>query len=225
MKYYSRLLQMNSDILLGQTLQTSIDLHNEGFKTWYSGVKLILSEVNLGDYNLDQVKNNLKNRYKNIWFINFHKEAMQNQGKLRTLYLFKSCLETVTDARRRKCLTQLRISSHTLEVESGRYIKKPISERICKCCHLNQVEDEKHFLCICPLYDSERYFFFKYIKDLVPSFNTLDIYIYIPLASYRLSVTGMLYCSAFCDFILDEFSKSYFATLVEQDDINSFELV
>ena len=51
------------------------------------------------------------------------------------------------------------------------------------------------------------------------------IYIYFPLASYRLSVTGTLYCSAFCDFILDEFSKSYFATLVEQDDINSFELV
>ena len=72
MKYYSRLLQMNSDTLLGQTLQTSIDLHNEGFKTWYSGVKLILSEVNLEDYNLDQVKNNLKNRYKNIWLINFH---------------------------------------------------------------------------------------------------------------------------------------------------------
>ena len=51
------------------------------------------------------------------------------------------------------------------------------------------------------------------------------IYIYFPLASYRLSVTGTLYCSAFCDFILDEFSKSYFATIVEQDDINSFELV
>lgn len=57
-----------------QTLQTSIDLHNEGFKTWYSGVKLILSEVSRKDNNLDQVKNNLKNRYKNIWFINFHKE-------------------------------------------------------------------------------------------------------------------------------------------------------
>ena len=56
LKYYSRLLQMNSDTLLGQTLQTSIELHNEGFKTWYSGVKLILSEVNLEDYNLDQVK-------------------------------------------------------------------------------------------------------------------------------------------------------------------------
>ena len=128
-KYYSRLLQMNSDTLLGQTLQTSIDVHNEGFKTWYSGVKLILSEVNLEDYNLDQVKNTLKNRYKNIWFINFHKEAIQNQDKLRSLYLFKSCfqreryLETVTDTRRRKCLTQLRIIFPRLEVESGRYMK------------------------------------------------------------------------------------------------------
>ena len=52
-----------------------------------------------------------------------------------------------------------------------------------------------------------------------------NILIYFPLASYRRSVTGTLYCSAFCDFILDEISKSYFATLVEQDDINSFEHV
>lgn len=73
-KYYSCLLQTNSDTLLRQTLQTSIDLHNEGFKTWYSGVKLILSGVSLKDNNLDQVKNSLKNRYKNIWFINLHTE-------------------------------------------------------------------------------------------------------------------------------------------------------
>lgn len=83
-------------------------------------------------------------------------------------------LETITDARKRKYLTQLRIYSHRLEVESGRYIKKPLSERICKCCSLNQVEDKKHFLCICPSYDSERYISFKDIIDLVPSFNTLD---------------------------------------------------
>ena len=54
---------------------------------------------------------------------------------------------------------------------------------------------------------------------------TCTEYIYLPLASCRPSVTGTFYCSTFCDFILDEFSKSYFATLVEQDDINSFELV
>ena len=38
-------------------------------------------------------------------------------------------LETFKDVQKRKCLTQFRISAHRLEVESGRYKKKSVSER------------------------------------------------------------------------------------------------
>ena len=36
---------------------------------------------------------------------------------------------------------------------------KETKKEFVKCCRLNQSEDEKHFLCICPLYDPERYLF------------------------------------------------------------------
>ena len=66
------------------------------------------------------------------------------------------------------------MSAHRLETEPGRYKKKTVSERICKFCNLNTVEDEVHFLCNCSAYHIERRLCFKYIVDSAPSFRTLD---------------------------------------------------
>ena len=63
-------------------------------------------------------------------------------------------IESVKDVQKRKCLTQFRVSAHRLEIESGRYKKKSVSERICKYCKLNAVEDEVHFLCNCSAYQT-----------------------------------------------------------------------
>ena len=114
--------------------------------------------------------------------INVHvnEEAVIKQGKLRTYDLFKSnfqnevYLQTVKDVQKRKCLTQFRVSSHRLEIGSGRYKKRAVSERICKFCNLNTIEDKVHFLCNCSAYHNERQRFFKYIVDIAPSFITLD---------------------------------------------------
>ena len=54
-------------------------------------------------------------------------------------------------------LTRLRISCHNLEIERGRYHKPastPAHLRLCKDCE--SVEDELHFICVCPKYDSLR---------------------------------------------------------------------
>ena len=50
------------------------------------------------------------------------------------------------------------MSSHTLTIETGRYAKPKIAkeERKCRYCNLDDVEDEKHFLLKCPLYNEER---------------------------------------------------------------------
>ena len=50
-------------------------------------------------------------------------------------------------------LTKLRLSNHKFAIETGRYIrpyKKP-EERICPICK-KDVEDEIHFLTLCPAY-------------------------------------------------------------------------
>ena len=54
-------------------------------------------------------------------------------------------------------LAKFRISNHQLEIESGRYKKKEIDQRLCKVCNGNGcVEDEFHFLMTCKAHQAER---------------------------------------------------------------------
>ena len=114
-------------------------------------LEVILNELNLNDENVCSVNPHLNILYRKNWTKNVNEEAFIKQGKLRTYALFKSnfkkevYLETVNDVQKRKCLTQFRVSAHRLEIESGRYKKKTVSERICKFCYLNTIEDEVHF--------------------------------------------------------------------------------
>ena len=52
----------------------------------------------------------------------------------------------------RKIITRFRMSSHNLNVESGRYRNELRSNRICTLCNLNDIEDEFHFILKCPKY-------------------------------------------------------------------------
>ena len=92
-----------------------------------------------------------------------------------------------------------------------------------KCMSPEYTKSNKHYVTM-PL---DSIFYAPDLEEAEDAYTFRSAYLSVifPLVSYRLSVTGTLYYSTFCDFILDEFSKSYFATLVEHDDINSFELV
>ena len=56
----------------------------------------------------------------------------------------------------RKVLSKFRCSDHKLLIEVGRHKGLQVEQRLCKICHLNLVEDEFHFLTICPAYDNLR---------------------------------------------------------------------
>ena len=89
-------------------------------------------------------------------------EAIKTSSKMKTLSLLKvepgreSYLTEVTNPRHRRALSKLRLSSHTLEVERGRWYTTESSkkERFCTFCKqkgLEKVEDEQHFLLKCPM--------------------------------------------------------------------------
>ena len=44
------------------------------------------------------------------------------------------------------------MSAHSLEIETGRYNATPLDQRICKFCTSPHVENEYHFLLVCPVY-------------------------------------------------------------------------
>ena len=73
-------------------------------------------------------------------------------NKLRTYRLFKHVFElepylsNVRTTALPVALTRLRIGSHSLAIEVGRYHRPsplPVEERLCSCCQT--IEDELHF--------------------------------------------------------------------------------
>ena len=71
---------------------------------------------------------------------------------------------TISKCRRyRNALVRLRLSSHSLRIESGRYGQNRISrnERICQFCSIGDIEDEYHFVLVCTMYNELRV---KYIN-------------------------------------------------------------
>ena len=95
---------------------------------------------------------------------------------MRTYFSFKSVfqneayLNVVRNRSHQRSLTKLRISSHKLEIESGRYSRKAVAERIRKKCNDDKIEDEIHFICDCSLYNAERLRLFDYVNQEISNF-------------------------------------------------------
>ena len=114
-------------------------------------------------------------------------------------------------------LTQFRISSHSLRIQTGRYEKNKIArnERYCMYCGSRDIEDTYHFICICPCYSTLRSRYMDTFYFLRPSFFKFNLLmgstnksILINLAKYikcaldiRKSIqiqNYKLYCSCNC---------------------------
>ena len=92
-----------------------------------------------------------------------HSPSGHGGNKLRSYRLFKNefhlepYLLNIQSIALRVAMTRLRVGCHNLEIEVGRYHKPrplPVSERRCHTCE--DVEDEKHFMCICTRYEKLR---------------------------------------------------------------------
>jgi len=64
-----------------------------------------------------------------------------------------------------------------LAIETGRYSRQPIpvNERTCKLCSTGDIENEFHFLMLCPLYCDLRYDLFAVVSTKINYFKTTDI--------------------------------------------------
>ena len=78
----------------------------------------------------------------------------------------------------RQCLTKIRLSSHKLYIERGRWQKPKVEycDRLCTLCEQRDIEDEYHVLMTCPHYKSLRLKFIKkkyYEKPSMRKFTNL----------------------------------------------------
>ena len=127
-------------------------------------------------------KNKLKESYRTYW----RSQLGYDRGdigklvlyrRIKNNYIFEAYLDILRNSDLRKCMTELRISCHALEIERGRYMKTPINERLCRFCYEQGntiVEDEAHFLLKCPQYSRERDALYRTVSAECPQFTSLS---------------------------------------------------
>lgn len=191
-KYWIR-LNNNTTInpLLYEAFCCNKIMAEENQHCWASNIKFILKETNLEHFwtapkvpcfIAHKIRKLLKIKYKRSWENKLAKDDRQNpndSNKLRTYRQFKIQFEyekylSIRHAETRSHLTKFRISSHKLEIEQARYYKPkpPANERYCKICMDSSIEDEKHFLLNCKLYEKERKQLLQIVQKVNPNFDS-----------------------------------------------------
>ena len=104
---------------------------------------------------------------------NYSQEWNTEIEKSLVLQLYKTCKTTLSyenyldmiPKNYRFFITRMRMSAHELRIQTGRYGQNrlPRNERYCLCCNNNDIEDEYHFILICPCFlDFRKKFIKKY---------------------------------------------------------------
>ena len=170
-KYHKRLQSHSNEngiknpILVAAKLEDD-SLYNTGIKeNWQGQLNKLRNKLNLPSLDVDEKTfyNYLKNNYINNVNMQLQNTEFSKRGKLlfyskvRKNYELQDYLKCPIIKAVRSKLTQLRISAHPLEIETGRY-SKPCIPKECRFCHFckTTVEDELHFLYDCSLYDDIR---------------------------------------------------------------------
>ena len=152
---------------------------------WCTHVSSIANEYGLDLNTLDfseatkcLVKSVVKEKFISNWLSNINDYSIYPGLRLYKLFKYKfGCepyLQNIKNVQLRKTFTRFRCSSHFLEVERGRYIGKLEHERLCPIC--DTVENEFHFVMICPLYNELRNYFLSRITNIFPLLSEYSSY-------------------------------------------------
>ena len=175
-RQYNRILKINNGRLTKKVYNWDRLLNNANVvSSWSNEIKAIFYSCNLNTTFDNNTSFPLKLTVENIKskFIFDQKEYLkyecEQQSKLRTFNKYKnfgSLPAYVTKALsffERKHMARLRLGCLQLRIESGRYVRPPltINERICLICSESkaqqgsepEIETETHFLLFCEKYD------------------------------------------------------------------------
>ena len=125
---------------------------------------------------------NFKQRIQDCYLQEWN-DSLVNSTKLelfRSIKLnfeYAQYLSLLREKKLRSILFKFRISNHQLAIKTGRHHQNyiPREERICRFYlinnNINIVEDEYHFIIVCPLYQHYRN---QYLTDILSHFNILN---------------------------------------------------
>jgi hypothetical protein len=169
LKYWLKIMH-NNDSLINKTFLKQKSVLRQG--SWASNIKSTFDRLGLGFIwqNFDAnnrnysalIKQRLHDQYVQSW-----SEELSNQPKMeyyrkyKIEFKFENYLYLVNNDKIRKEMSRFRLSSHSLEIEQGRFLGIGRENRYCKLCTQNVIESEFHFLLCCPAYSNIRRQYFE----------------------------------------------------------------
>ena len=146
------------------------------FDVWNNQVSLVFLQKNRLSRTQNYAIQALKDVY--LQFANF---KINSESKL---YLFKNDLDfqgiskyltNVNGRNRRKAIANFRLGTFDIELEKGRHTQSDRDSRTCKICNLRKIENEEHFLLVCPCFASVRKPFLERISKVHNNFVNLSL--------------------------------------------------
>ena len=195
-KYWLKLLNADESSHIKQCYRYQLVMANKGYNCWAYKVKQLLTYHNVKSAWDEQAVGNVS-----IFLSQFRKSCFKRGSdqwrisltcfsKLDTYTCFKkhlnceSYLLSIEIDIYRIALCKLRVSDHLLRIESGRHDNIPREQRLCQLCNLHEVENEFHFLLICPALSELR---LSYIPAYYCNFPSMSKFVSL-LNSNELSV-------------------------------------
>ena len=129
-----------------------------------------------GRFNVN-CKKHVNEMFINEWLYEQHDLArnpkLRLYGNITNGFGIQPYLIYIKYQRYRNAISKIRASSHTLNIERGRYTrpKTPVEMRLCEVCSV--VEDEKHFVTDCQENSLERCTLYSLIHSYSPGFDSL----------------------------------------------------
>ena len=171
-KFWGKLVL--SDNLVIRSSYEALLACNERGDNWCSNVKKLLTRHGFGYVWNDPFCVNHKSFY-NVFkqrLIDEFRQGLYNEINTRpVLCTYKFIKEyselafylNILPRQWRSYISKFRLSSHSLRIETGRHGQNRIvrNQRLCFACNMNEVEDEYHFLLVCPFFADVRKLFLK----------------------------------------------------------------
>ena len=166
-KFWIRLTRKPHSSLIRQVFNWDYALARQNRGTWCLDVKKILTKCGMndlfglqsGDINLHRIKQTLlENETSRMANDMISMSRLRCLSQMADFNLIEPALYVTLALTRdqRSALAKLRSGTLRIALETGRYRQIPPSERVCKQCDLNTVEDEEHFLFNCPANSNSR---------------------------------------------------------------------
>ena len=167
-KYWFKILKHDQNRFTSICYNHMLDLDRKNIYCWVTEVKNLLFSFGYGNVWLKQSVDDepafLASFWQRVLDINRQmwktKITMMPKLSLYGEYKSDNCFEFyithVPSKHHRVQLTRFRCCSFSLQIHTGRINNTPRESRICTFCNLNKIEDEFHFLMICPLYNELR---------------------------------------------------------------------